>query len=150
MRPLLVKYEPEPITQLDPCVGTGRFLIVSTLMYPDSPLVLYGIDIDVSLYRCCLVNMAMFSNHPYSIICADTLMIGREYAGVYDELWSLGNQWDPADISPFYFKVTPPFKFSLQELAKARHVQPQPAEPVIAAPVAETGFSLRQLIKKTS
>ncbi|MDP2105589.1 MAG: hypothetical protein Q8J76_06305, partial [Desulfobulbaceae bacterium] len=60
MTPLLIKYEQEPITDLDPCVGTGRFLVGATLMYPKLPLLLYGVEIDLSLYRACLVNMAMF------------------------------------------------------------------------------------------
>jgi hypothetical protein len=42
MKPLLIKYEEEPITDLDPCTGTGRFLIGATLMYPKLPLVLWN------------------------------------------------------------------------------------------------------------
>jgi hypothetical protein len=146
LRPLLVKYEPEPITDLDPCTGTGRFLLGATLMYPKAPLLLYGIEIDLSLYRACLVNMAMFSNHPYMIICADTLMIDGRYCGVDSKIWGLGNRWEPADISPFYFKLKPPFKFSLAALAKTmKQQQPTP----IPVPVSQTStaFSLAQFMR---
>jgi hypothetical protein len=146
MRPLLIKYEQEPITDLDPCTGTGRFLIEASLKYPELPLILYGIEIDVSLYRACLVNMAMFSHHPYSIICADTLMIDKDYCGVTSPIWSLGNRWEPSDISPFYWKIEPPFKFSLADLVKAKKEQ-QPEQPVEEITVAEPTFSLRQLVK---
>jgi len=145
MRPLLVKYDPEPITDLDPAVGTGRFLIIASQMYPKAPLVLYGIEIDLSLYRACLVNMALFSNHPYSIICGDTLRLDPRYSMPGGELWELGNQWNPPDISPFYIKIKPPFKFSLAALAKTIKEQPAPIPaPIPQAPVA---FSLAQYMR---
>jgi len=97
-------------TQLDPCVGTGRFLFETSLLYPEAPLVLFGVEIQLSLYRAGLVNMAMMSNHPYSIICADSLRLDIEKAGVYSSLWDLGNRWDPPDVSQYYWKATPPFK----------------------------------------
>lgn len=145
MTPLLVKYEPKPITDLDPCVGTGRFLLGATLMYPKLPLLLYGVEIDLSLYRACLVNMAMFSNHPYFIICADTLMLDMKYSSdVSSPMWGLGNQWDPPDMTPYYFKIPPPFKFSLANLAKEQKEQPQLEQPMIMAP---TTFSLAEMVK---
>ena len=145
MTPLLIKYEPKPITDLDPATGTGRFLIGATLMYPKLPLLLYGIEIDLSLYRACLVNMAMFSNHPYTIICADTLAIEAGYCGVDSKIWSMGNRWEPADISPFYWKPTPPYKFSLAEMVKARG-KPQPQVEVIAPLETSPAFSLREYV----
>jgi hypothetical protein len=146
LTPLLIKYEPKPITDLDPCVGTGRFLIAATLMYPKLPLLLYGVEIDRSLYRACLVNMAMFSNHPYFIICADTLMLDSKYAAdVSSPMWGLGNQWDPPDMTPYYFKIAPPFKFSLADLAKNK----KPAEETsVVITEVEKPFSLAQLVKK--
>jgi len=114
----------------EPCVGTGRFLIQSTLKNPKAPLVLFGIEIDPSLYRACLVNMALFSNHPYSIVCGDTLMIDTPFCSPGSKLWDQGNQWNPPDISKFYFKLKPPFKFSLAALAKAR--KEQPIAPIVA------------------
>ena len=146
MTPLLVKYEQKPITDLDPCTGSGRFLIAASLMYPKLPLLLYGVEIDRSLYRACLVNLAMFSNHPYFIICADTLMLDMKYsADVSSPMWGLGNQWDPPDMTPYYFKIEPPFKFSLADLAKNK----KPAEETsVVTTEVEKPFSLAQLVKK--
>lgn len=97
----------KPKTILDPAVGTGRFLIEASLMYSDAPLVLFGIDIDVWMYRACLVNMALFSKHPYSIICANSLLLDQEKSGPSSPLWDLANLWEPADISAFYIKPPP-------------------------------------------
>jgi len=146
MTPLLIKYEQKPITDLDPCTGTGRFLIAATLMYPKLPLLLYGVEIDRSLYRACLVNMALFSNHPYFIICADTLMLDMKYgADVSSPMWGLSNQWGPPDMTPYYVKFEPPFKFSLADLAKNK--KPAEASSVVTIEV-EKPFSLAQLVKK--
>jgi hypothetical protein len=103
-------------TQLDPCVGTGRFLIVASQMMPKAPLVLFGIEINLSLYRACLVNMAMFSNHPYTIICADALRLDPNLTGTTSRIWDGGNCWDPPDVSTFYWKPPPinPESFSLK------------------------------------
>ena len=92
-------------TQLDPCVGTGRFLIGTTLIFPKAPLVLFGVEINPGLYRACLVNMKLFSNHPYSIICADSLRL--ETAGPSSPVWDYGNRWNPPDLSKFYWKPPP-------------------------------------------
>ena len=94
-------------TQLDPCVGTGRFLMVASQMMPKAPLVLFGVEINLALYRACLVNMAMFSNHPYSIICADALRLDPEKTGPTSKMWDLGNQWLVPDISAFNWKPPP-------------------------------------------
>lgn len=112
-------------TQLDPCVGSGRFLIVASQMMPKAPLVLFGIEIDLSLYRACLVNMALFSNHPYSIICADTLRIDQKYAGTTSPIWDLGNQWTPPDMSIFYWKPPPIWhdRFSLKSFTEIKQGQ---------------------------
>jgi len=96
--------EPPLHTQLDPCTGTGRFLIVASQMMPKANLVLFGIEINPALYRSCLVNMALFSHHPYSIICADSLMLDGNKTGPSSKLWDYGNQWDPPDLSEFYVK----------------------------------------------
>jgi hypothetical protein len=111
-----------PHTVLDPCVGTGRFLIEASLMNPDEPLVLFGIEIDLALYRACLVNMALFSRHPYSIICADTLRIDGKYAHATSPIWDYGNLWSPPDMSMFYWKEPPitAEKFSLSEWIKIK------------------------------
>ncbi|MEA2090403.1 MAG: hypothetical protein U9O89_06590, partial [Thermoproteota archaeon] len=89
-------------TQLDPTVGTGRFLIEASRLYPKAPLVQFGVEINLALYRACLVNMAMFSKHPFSIICADSLRLDPEKSGPSSPIWDLGNRWNPPDVSEFY------------------------------------------------
>jgi len=103
-------------TQLDPCVGTGRFLFITSQMMPKAPLVLFGIEINPALYRACLVNMAIFSNHPYSIICADSLRLEPNKSGPISKIWDLGNRWDPPDMSAYYWKPPPIWhdRFSLK------------------------------------
>ena len=59
---------------------------------PKAPLVLFGVEINLALYKAYLVNMAMFSNHPYSIICADALQLDTEKSGPSSRLWDLGQQ----------------------------------------------------------
>jgi len=148
MEPLWTKYVIKPQTVIDPAgVGTGRFLLGATWHAPKAPLVLFGIEIDLSLYRACLVNMAMFSNHPYAIICADALMIDEKYSGVNSKIWDLSNQWNPPDMTAFYFKLKPPFKFSLAELAKARKEEPPTPIPVPMVPQTPAAFSLVQIIR---
>lgn len=145
IEPLWTKYVIKPETVMDPAgVGTGRFLLGATWSAPKAPMVLFGIEIDLSLYRACLVNMALFSNHPYSIICADALMIDQRYGSPSSKIWDLGNQWNPPDMTPFYFKPIPPFKFSLKDLAKT--VKVQPIQPLIIKP-KDAEFSLMQMIK---
>jgi len=112
----------KPKTVLDPCVGTGRFLIYASLRYPHAPLILFGVEIDQSLYRACLVNMALFSRHPYSIVCADSLRIDEKYAGPSSPLWDYGNLWNPPDLSKFYVKPPPATAttFNLAEWVKMK------------------------------
>lgn len=109
-------------TVMDPCCGTGGFLLGATLQYPKAPLVLFGIDIGVSIYRACLVNMALFSNHPYSIMCADTLRLDVNKTGPSSKFWDLGNRWQPPDISAFQWKPSPIRKdaFSLDAFIKLK------------------------------
>lgn len=105
-------------TQLDPCVGTGRFLIEASIIYPKAPLVLFGIEINVALYRACLVNMAMFSNHPYTILCGDTLRLPQTCNSMHP-IWDLGNRWVPPDLTPFYNWKPPPPLPPFQQYMKA-------------------------------
>jgi hypothetical protein len=92
--------------------------------------------------------MAIFANHPYSIICADTLMIDERYCSVGSEIWDLGNQWDPVDLNPYYYKIPPPFKFSLADLARARKEQPVDVQqPMIVMPTAPLALSLAELAR---
>jgi len=105
-------------TQLDPCVGSGRFLIEASLMYPKAPLILFGVEINLWLYRACLVNMKLLSNHPYSIVCADALRLDPNKSGPASRLWDHGNYWDPPDVTDFYWKPTPPFQEYLRMQSK--------------------------------
>ena len=109
---------PMPKTALDPCVGSGRFLIGITTMYPKDPLVLYGIEIRQSLYRSCLVNMALFSNHPYTIICGDTLRLPQT-CNCAHPIWDLGNRWKTPSLQKFY-DWKPPKTSSLQRFMQMR------------------------------
>ena len=85
----------------------GHHYGLASLMSPNEPLVLFGIEIDLWLYRACLVNMAMFSRHPYTIICADALRIDEKYAYTTSPIWDYGNLWEPPDVTPFYLKEQP-------------------------------------------
>jgi hypothetical protein len=100
--------DPPLHTQLDPCVGSGRFLFIASQMMPKANLVLFGIEINPALYRACLVNLALFSNHPFSIICADSLRLDPDKTGPTSKIWDLGNRWQPPDMSMFYWKPPPP------------------------------------------
>lgn len=106
-----------PVTQIDPCTGTGRFLWYSSILNKDLPLVLYGIEINLSLYRGCLVNMALFSKHPYSIVCGDALMIAKS------DMWDLGNKWNPPSLEDYYWKPPPIRKnaFSLKAFTEIKN-----------------------------
>lgn len=116
----LKQIDPPLHTQLDPCVGTGRFLLAASLTMPKANLVLFGIEISPALYRACLVNMAMFSNHPFTIICADSLRLDQNLTGPASRIWDYGNQWLSPDLSGFYFKPPPitADKFSLKDFAE--------------------------------
>jgi len=107
-------------TVLDPCVGTGRFLMEASLLNPKAPLILYGVEIDISLYRACIVNMSMFSKHPFTIVCADFLRLNPNLSGCNSPMWLLGNRWNPPDMTQFYMKppAATPKKFSLSEWTK--------------------------------
>jgi hypothetical protein len=109
-------------TVLDPAVGTGRFLIGATILLPDIPLILYGIEVDLSLYRACLVNLKMFSSHPFHIVCADTLMLDQVWCGPASPMWFLANRWNPPDMTPWYWKPPPinPKSFSLKAFTEKR------------------------------
>jgi len=147
--PLWTKYVIKPQTVIDPAgCGTGRFLLGATWHAPKKPLILFGIELDLSLYRSCLVNLAMFSNHSYSIINANALMIDEKYIGVNSKLWDYGNRWQPFGVSQFYYKVKPPFKFSLAALAKARKEQPPTPIPVPIVPQTSVLVQLMRAKKK--
>ena len=113
----------KPITKvesiLEPALGTGRMLIEYSQLNPQKPLVLYGIEVDVNMYHAALVNMALYSVHPYAIICANTLALDDTN---HPELWNLANQWEPPDMELFYHGLKR-FNFSLKNLAEQRKEQ---------------------------
>jgi len=102
-------------TILEPCMGTGRMLLAVNNVFPDAPLIFFGVEIDLWLYRTAMVNMKMFSKHPYGIICANTLRMGE--MGPASPCWDLSSywngtkyqhKWSPEDMTPFYFKPAAP------------------------------------------
>ena len=104
----------------DPATGTGRFLVEQSRLNPYVPMVLTGIEIDLTLYRAALVNMALYSLHPYSIICANALAIRPDA----NQIWEFGNLWDPPDMSQFYYKPPPPPQpFSLKGFVEVQQQQ---------------------------
>ena len=115
---------------LDPCVGTGGFLLAATNLYPAAPLVLYGIEIDPSIYRACLVNMKLFSNHFYYILCGDALRL-PPYSN--SPMWRLANKWDSPDLSLFYGPYRREEKgFSLKDYVKQQRLEQTAVEPTIS------------------
>lgn len=92
-------------TQLDPCVGTGRFLLEASIMFPRANLVLFGIDINVTMYRTCLVNMVHMSNHCFSLLCGNTFLLGTTSPS--SKVWDMGNRWELPDLTPFHWKPKP-------------------------------------------
>lgn len=83
-------------TVLDPCTGTGRFLIVAAQKYGHRtrPLILYGIELDLDLYRACLVNMRFTPFVPSFILWGNALLID---ADVNSPNWIRANKWEPDD-----------------------------------------------------
>jgi len=137
----------EPITVLDPCTGTGRFLIEATRMYPHKPLILFGIELSPTMYRATLVNMAIYSVHPYSILCGDTLTIDENQHAPGQKIWSIGNQWEPPSLEPYCVHFEPMKPFSLSAYTESSVEEPQMA--VLPAPTVKTGFSLSKFVKET-
>lgn len=80
---------------LDPCVGTGRFLLHAAVRYWDRKLALYGVELDIDLYRASLVNMRFFAwGRPYYILRANALIVD---VGPESPNWRFANLWDPPD-----------------------------------------------------
>ena len=71
-------------------------------------------------------------------------MIDVPFTGPGSKLWDHGNQWNPPDISQFYFKLKPPFKFSLAALAKE---QPPIVAPQSIVPETQAAFSLVEYMR---
>ena len=78
---------------LDPCTGAGRFLIDAATHYPDQKLALYGVELDLDLYRAALVNMRTYvCLRPYRILCANALVVDIRPDSPN---WRYANLWKP-------------------------------------------------------
>jgi len=85
----------ETHTVLDPCTGTGRFLVDIATRYRHRGLALFGIELDLDLYRAALVNMRTYAmGLPYFILRADALLVD---ASLNSPNWQFANLWDPPD-----------------------------------------------------
>jgi len=80
---------------LDPCAGTGRFLLDLAWRHRDRKLALFGVELDLDLYRACLVNMRLYALAiPYFILRADALVVDLEPDSPN---WRFANRWSPPD-----------------------------------------------------
>jgi len=80
---------------LDPCTGTGRFLLDLAWRHRDKKLALFGVELDLDLYRACLVNMRLYAwGMPYLILRADALIVDLQPGSPN---WRFANRWSPPD-----------------------------------------------------
>lgn len=88
--------EPEDwLTVLDPCVGSGMFLVEAAAQYPTANLVFFGVELDKDLYRAALVNMRLTAwSRPHYILCANALVVNVR---PNSPNWQYANRWDPPD-----------------------------------------------------
>ena len=87
--------EERPKIILDPCTGTGRFLLDLVWRHRDKRLALFGVELDLDLYRACLVNMKLYGwGMPYFILRADALIVDLQPSSPN---WRFANRWDPPD-----------------------------------------------------
>lgn len=78
---------------LDPCTGTGRFLLDLVWRHRDKRLALFGVELDLDLYRACLVNMKLYGwGMPYFILRADALIVDLQPGSPN---WRFANRWNP-------------------------------------------------------
>jgi hypothetical protein len=84
-----------PVTILDPAAGTGRFLIEAAFQAKFRDVILFGVEIDLDLYRACLVNMRLYTlGVPSFILWANSLLV--DLAPGHPN-WRYANLWDPLD-----------------------------------------------------
>ena len=82
-----------PVTRLVPIQRTGRFLVDVAARHRARKLALFGIELDLDLYRAALVNMRTFAlGLPYFILRADALLVD---ASINSPNWRFANLWDP-------------------------------------------------------
>jgi len=81
----------EEINVLDPCVGTGRFLLTANKYAPKSRL--YGVDNNITMVRTAFTNASIYSISMY-LLHADSLYHETDISkpdGVYN--WQFANRW---------------------------------------------------------
>jgi hypothetical protein len=80
---------------LDPCTGTGRFLLDLAWRHRHRKLALFGVELDLDLYRACLVNMRLYAlGIPYFILRANALIVDLTPGSPN---WRCANRWSPPD-----------------------------------------------------
>lgn len=80
---------------LDPCTGTGVFLVEAARMFPQQNLLFFGVELDIDLYRAALVNMRLAAlGRPYFILRANALITDVRSNSPN---WRFANAWNPPD-----------------------------------------------------
>ncbi len=82
----------EPVNILDPCAGSGRFLLEAYKISPNADL--FGVDIDLDLVRTCITNLELRNIKNYYILNADSLTHELQLDnedGIYN--WKYSNSW---------------------------------------------------------
>lgn len=86
------KEDERPLNILDPCVGSGRFLLEAYKVAPKANL--FGVDINLDLVRACVTNLELRNIKKHYILHANSLL--HEIAitndnGIYN--WNFSNSW---------------------------------------------------------
>jgi len=73
----------------------SSFLLDLAWRHRDRKLALFGVELDLDLYRACLVNMRLYAwEMPYLILRADALVVHLEPGSPN---WRFANRWSPPD-----------------------------------------------------
>jgi len=76
-----------------PAPVQGRFLVDAATHYPEQKIALYGVELDLDLYRAALVNMRTYAClKPCRILCADALVVNIRQDSPN---WRYANLWEP-------------------------------------------------------
>ena len=77
---------------LDPAVGSGRLLMAAHKRAPHA--VLFGVDVDLSMYHIALANFAIHNIHGF-LLHADSLLHETDIATTDGRAnWAYANRWD--------------------------------------------------------
>jgi len=83
----------EQVNILDPCVGTGRFLMTANTYAPNAAL--FGVDNNLTMIRTAFTNSAIYQI-PVYLLYADFLVHETDMStpdGLYN--WRFANRWQP-------------------------------------------------------